>query len=185
MFCTGLICFGRGLIVPSKAYLSVHLLNYAWHKTMAEGPARPWPWMDASPIAQLYIPSQKQNFVILDSISPQALAFSPGWHPQTAKPGQQGVTLFAAHNETHFKSISQLKENDRLTLETKSGERLYYSVISHFISEKPQLSIPSQLKEGSKDLLILSTCHKDNITDISTQKRYILIAQKVTLKHEI
>ena len=88
LFLGGLFFLGQGLLIPAKAWLSVHLLNHAWGQTLAGDPvARPWPWMDSVPVARLIIPDLQKDYVVLRGVSGTVLAFAPGWHEKTALPG--------------------------------------------------------------------------------------------------
>lgn len=177
LFIVACLCLGRGLIIPAKAFLSVHLLEHAWNKARAgDSLARPWPWMDSRPVAKLTFPSQNhKSYVVMEGVSGSVLAFSPGWHPETSYPGTQGITLISAHNDTHFRYLKMIEINDIITMTDTKNTQHHFRTTQIFTTQTPKITIA----ESSSDLLILTTCAPSSIPGQRTLKRYAVIAKKI------
>ncbi|MBL4757117.1 MAG: class GN sortase [Rhizobiales bacterium] len=125
------ILISQGLYIKAKAMLAQVLLNQAWAETMETNePTRPWPWMDTWPIARIEVPRLEQSAIALAGASGQALAFAPVHLRQSAMPGARGTSVFAAHRDTHFTFMAQLKEGDRINMTNSSGEIFEYEIQS-------------------------------------------------------
>ncbi len=129
------ILIGQGLYIKAKAMLAQVLLNQAWAETMETSePTRPWPWMDTWPVARIEVPRLERAAIALTGASGQALAFAPVHLRQSALPGAQGTSVFAAHRDTHFTFMAQLKEGDRINMTNSSGEIFEYEIQSFRIA---------------------------------------------------
>jgi hypothetical protein len=105
----GLIFVAVALYIPAKAQLAQVLMARAWRHELATGQQiRPWLWADFTPAAKLDFPAQRRSILALSDASGESLAFGPTLMAASAKPGQPGVTVFAAHRDTHFAFLGQL-----------------------------------------------------------------------------
>lgn len=121
-FVAGLLIIAQALYVPAKAQLAQVLLSRAWDRQVATGePARPWPWADFTPTARLSFPNQNENVLALTDAAGESLAFGPTLMAASAKPGDPGVAVFAAHRDTHFAFLGKLKRGDPVTVVTGGG----------------------------------------------------------------
>ncbi len=120
-FCllVGLVLLGQGLWIPIKAELAQILLNRAWAKTLDGDAVPPWPWADATPVAELTIAGER--FVVLSRDSGEALAFAPGHVPGSVLPGEPGLSVIAAHRDTHFKALGRLAPGDVVMVRGADG----------------------------------------------------------------
>lgn len=118
----GVLFAAVALYVPAKAQLAQALLSRAWDKQAATGePARPWPWADFTPAARLSFPTQHETVLALTDAAGESLAFGPTLMAASAKPGDPGVAVFAAHRDTHFAFLGELKRGDLITVATRDG----------------------------------------------------------------
>lgn len=173
----GLIMFTHAMIIPAKAFLSPYLLNHAWEEKMngATDP-KPWPWMDSTPVAKIHFKKQDKSYIIMKGVSGSVLAFSPGWHEQTALPASNGITVLSAHRDTHFSLLRDLIQGDEIELQTGSGTWSTYQVDYHFVTDESRLGISEAIDQS---VLYLTTCYPfDNIGARSDQ-RYVVVARKV------
>lgn len=176
----GLILLAQGLIVPAKAYLSVHLINHAWGKTLeGQDNVQPWPWMESSPIAKLSFDQQEKSFVVMEGVSGPVLAFAPGWHPQTAYPGKAGVSVLSAHRDTHFRILKTLRPGDILTLQTGSNKIQNYAVTHYFINKNSDLKIDDQTEQS---IIYLTTCYPFEDLGGNSTQRYVVVAKAISLE---
>jgi sortase A len=122
----GLTLAMAALLIPAKAQLAQFLMARAWSRELATGqPARPWPWADFTPVAKLGFPAQHRSVLALTDASGESLAFGPTLLAASAKPGARGVTVFAAHRDTHFAFLARLKPGDAVEVETRDGAVTY------------------------------------------------------------
>lgn len=165
----------QGLWIPAKAVVAQHLLDRAWRESRVRSkPVKPWPWADTQPIAKLNLPGQ--TFIVLDDGGGESLAFAPSHVSGSAKPGEPGTTVISAHRDTHFAGLGDIKTGQLLSLETASGKRFSYKVSRREILPTPTLRLPN---DGQGDKLILVTCYPFGAIDTRTQRRFILVAERV------
>jgi len=125
----GLGLLGQGLWIPAKAALAQVLLERAFARSVTTGqPVRPWPWADTWPVAKISFPRQQRAVIVLNSASGQALAFGPGHVSGTPDAGERGTAVYAAHRDTHFVVLGQLKMGDEIMVERIDGRRIRFRV---------------------------------------------------------
>jgi sortase A len=123
---TGLIFVAAALYIPAKAQLAQILMARAWRHELATGlPMRPWSWADFTPAAKLDFPAQHRSILALSDASGESLAFGPTLMAASAKPGERGVAVFAAHRDTHFAFLGHLKPGDPIRVETRDATVTY------------------------------------------------------------
>ena len=114
--------FGHGLYIKAKAAFAQVLLEDAWTETLASGrTVKPWPWFDTVPVAKIVVPRLSQSAIVLKSASGQAMAFGPGHMNNTPKPGERGLSVIAAHRDTHFKFLKELQVGDTFKVTNADG----------------------------------------------------------------
>jgi sortase A len=127
----GLMLCGQGLWIPAKAALAQVLLERAFERSLATGrPVKPWPWADTWPVARISFPRLHRQVIVLDGASGQALAFGPGHMAGTPDAGDQGVAVYAAHRDTHFALLSQIKTGDEIQVDGIDGRRVGFRVVA-------------------------------------------------------
>lgn len=125
----GLAEIGTGLYIKAKARLAQTLLEQAWTATRtAGGIHKPWPWADTWPVARISVPALGRSAIVLAGASGQSLAFAPAHVNGTPMPGQSGVSVFAAHRDTHFAFLAALKPGDEIRVEAADGSVRTYEM---------------------------------------------------------
>jgi sortase A len=120
----GLALCVQGLWIPAKAALAQVLLARAFEQSIATGrPVKPWPWADTWPVARITVPRLARTVIVLDGASGQALAFGPGHVAGTPDAGDRGVAVYAAHRDTHFAFLAELKPGDEIVVQRRDGRR--------------------------------------------------------------
>src|SRR5688500_14927280 len=133
-FALGFVAVAAGMIahgayIPAKAGLAQILLQRAWEKVQAgEQMAKPWPWADITPVAELDIPRLGLKAIVLDGVSGEAMAFGPGHMPNTPRIGAGGTAVVAAHRDTQFAAIGELQEGDVIAATDRAGKRTEFRV---------------------------------------------------------
>ena len=173
----GLCLFGQGAYIGAKAALAQVLLERAWMKieTGQVSTTTPWPWLDANVAARLEAPHLGKSAIVLDIDSGQALAFGPTLISGTARPGERGTIGLAAHKNTHFNFLKDLKSGDTLTLKHAEGAQDYIVRQAEIIDIRDKgLTIDATASE-----LALVTCYPFNSVSFNGPLRYIVYAEAV------
>ncbi len=164
--------FSSSIYINSKAKIAQILLNKAWDQTLINNKEiRPWSSADFYPFAQLYIPSGK-TFIVLNTITGQALSFGPSFDSKSSYPGEKGRTVIGMHN-SHSHFLKDFKKGDIIKIKTKEGFKYIYEVNSLKIidSSKNKLKLNS-----SKNEIILYTCYPFNSINTGGSMRFVVQA---------
>lgn len=125
----GVAEIGRGLYVPAKAMAAQVLLERAFERSLAtHAPVKPWAWADMTPLARISVERLGVSEVVLDSGSGQAMAFGPTLLPGGAALGHEGTAVIAAHRDTHFRFLRDLRVGDVVTVQVRSGFTRRYRI---------------------------------------------------------
>lgn len=126
----GLALCAQGLWIPAKAALAQVLLERAFEQSVATGrPVKPWPWADTWPVARITFPRLHRAVIVLDGASGQALAFGPGHVAGTPDAGDRGVAVYAAHRDTHFALLGQVKPGDEIVVRRIDGHEARFRMV--------------------------------------------------------
>ncbi|KLN61262.1 hypothetical protein WH96_07935 [Kiloniella spongiae] len=157
MFMAGFALLGDGLYIKLKAVLAQHLLQQAWQETLVtQAPQKAWSWADTYPVAAISFPGLDLKPVIaLKGSSGEALAFAPGHLENTALPGQQGTAVYAAHRDTHFAFLENIKATDIVKVKDIKGRDHLYKVDNIRIARWDQSGITN---ENTSQRIALITC---------------------------
>jgi LPXTG-site transpeptidase (sortase) family protein len=98
------------------------------------------------------------SVMVRDSITEDALAKSPGWMPDSALPGTDGMSVILGHrNRKHLKLIENVKVGDALSFRFVSDNHLVsYTVTEVQIFEK---TADWTLPVTDENVLVLVTCY--------------------------
>ena len=168
---------GQGAYIPAKAWLAQELMQRAWLRISAgEDRAAPWPWADTWPVARLTAASRDIDLIVLAGGSGRTLAFGPGHLGASAMPGQVGNSVIAGHRDTHFAFLRNVRQGERLGIETTSGGRHVYEVIDLQIvdSRTGSLELDTDLA-----MLTLVTCYPFDALEPGGPLRYVVTAKRV------
>jgi sortase A len=123
----GLVLIGQGAIIPAKAWLAQILLERAFATSLAtHRPARAWPWADAWPVARIRVPRLGIDEIVLSGGSGEAMAFGPTLLPGGGTLSERGTAVFAAHRDTHFRFLKDIRPGDLIEVEEISGRTARY-----------------------------------------------------------
>lgn len=152
----GLALTGKGLWIKAKAVLAQVLLERAFAETLKTGdPVKAWSWADTWPVARIRSDRLGRSEIVLAGGSGEALAFGPGHLAGTPRPGEPGTAVIAAHRDTHFSYLKQLRQGDVLSVVRDDGLRFQFEVSHSQIVrwDKPDIDI-----NASGRNLALATC---------------------------
>lgn len=165
---------GQGLFIKSKAVIAQVLLNAAWSKSVVtQSPVRAWPWADTYPVARLSVPSLEKDFVVLEGVSGEAMAFGPGRIPGSSRHSAHGVFAIGGHRDTHLSFLETVEDNTPLILQTIDGEEQIYHITEQFVADSRTDSL--QL-DSDQHGLVLITCYPFHATQTGGPLRYVVIA---------
>ncbi len=127
-----------------------------------------------SGVGVLRMPRLGLEVLIRRGSSHATLAQGAGWIPGTALPGKHGNVGVAAHRDTFFRPLRNVRLGDQLTLLTPDGER-HYRVQETRIVEPSAVSV---LAPTRQDTVTLVTCYPFDYLG-SAPQRFIVSATLV------
>lgn len=152
----GMARIAAGAMIPAKAAIAQVLLERAFDRSVAlHRPVKPWPWADMAPVARIAVPRLGIDRIVLDTGSGQAMAFGPTLLPAAAGIGEPGTTVIAAHRDTHFRFLKDVRKGDVITIEDLDGVKRRYIVTGAQIVRWDRFAIVR--REGQH--LDLATCY--------------------------
>ena len=123
----GLVLIGQGAIIPAKAWVAQILLERAFARSLAtHEPARAWPWADAWPVARIRVARLGVDEIVLSGGSGEAMAFGPTLVPGGGILSERGTAVFAAHRDTHFRFLKDVRPGDLIEVQETSGRTTRY-----------------------------------------------------------
>jgi len=142
LLAAALLGFGQAGWIHTKAMVAQWLLEGAWVRVRAGEPgARPWPWADTSPVAELTVPRLAEEVLVLDGASGRTLAFGPAHVAGSAPLGSVGNAILTGHRDTHFDFLRHLQTGDRIEVRDAGGEDSIYTVVSLAIAHVDELRL--------------------------------------------
>jgi sortase A len=152
----GAIQIATGAVIPVKAAVAQLLLERAFDRSVATGHAqRPWSWADMAPVARLSVPRLGETRIVLDTGSGQAMAFGPTLLPGGAALGKPGTTVIAAHRDTHFAFLKDVRVGDVVQVEGIDGVMHRYRATGAEIVRWDRFALAEDEGRG----LALATCY--------------------------
>ncbi len=155
--------------IPAKAWLGQRLLENAWQRVLAGEPdARPWPWADTSPVAELLIPALGTRHLVVAGASGRNLA----WAPAALTPVNGRDIIVSAHRDTHFSALRDLEDGAIIVLRTPASEHRFRVTKQEVIdSRDTQLVI-----DDTRNRLTLVTCWPFDALDPGGPLRRVITA---------
>lgn len=152
----GLFLIGQGAIIPAKAWLAQILLERAFADSRATGrPARPWPWADAAPVARIRVARLGVDEIVLSGGSGEAMAFGPTLLAGGGRLGERGTAVFAAHRDTHFRFLGDLRPGDLIEVEEVGGRISRYRAGPGRVVRYDAFAVD---RHGARPSIALATC---------------------------
>ena len=152
----GLWLIGQGAIIPLKAGLAQILLERAFAQSVATGrPVKPWPWADAAPVARISVPRLGVEQIVLSGGSGEAMAFGPTLLAGGGRLGERGTADFAAHRDTHFRFLAELRPGDLIEVEEVTGRTTRYRARAGRIVRYDSFGID---RHAARPSIALATC---------------------------
>ena len=177
LIAVGGLSLAAGLWLPLKAVLAEELLNRAWSAARQSGErVKPWPWADTWPVARLSLPPAARTgpLIVLAGAQGRGLAFAPGLLDGSARPGDPGVAVIAAHRDTHFRALARLTLGDRFEIERDDGARFRYTVTAIDVVDTKTDSLRL---DASSSVVALVTCYPFDAVAPGGTLRYVVTGE--------
>jgi sortase A len=176
LIAASLMFFGNSIWIFAKAQLAQVLLERAFSESILEGkPVKAWSWADTYPVARIKIKRINAEAIVLNGSSGEAMAFGPALINETARPGTRGTSVMAAHRDTHFSFLKNVRVGDLIELQRDDGLSFTYRATNKRIVDWNKSGIDAHAAGFN---LVLATCYPfDAITH--GPQRFIVEAQLV------
>jgi sortase A len=176
LIAASLIFFGQSIWIFAKAQLAQVLLERAFTQTILTGkPVKAWSWADTYPMARIKINRINAEAIVLQGSSGEAMAFGPALVNETSRPGTRGTSVMAAHRDTHFSFLRNVKVGDLIEVERDDGLSFTYRATQTRVVDWNKSGIDAHAAGFN---LVLATCYPfDAITH--GPQRYMVEAQLV------
>lgn len=172
----GVMLVGKGFYMKAKAEFSQVLLKRSFEAQLqGETNAKPWPWADFSTEAEITALRIGETAVVLSGASGEALAFGPARLANTPAPGEPGTSVIAAHRDTHFRWLKDVRSGDLLIVTRKDGAQLTFRAGTARIARWDESGINANAPGRN---LALATCWPFDATE-QGPLRYIVNAELV------
>jgi len=106
-------------------------------------------------LTRISIPKINLDAVIMEGTSHKSLTLGPAHLRDSALPGDPGNSVLAAHRDTFFRHIYELKPGDDIFVE-RNGQHYHYVVTGKRVVQPADLSV---LDTTSESRLTLITCY--------------------------
>jgi sortase A len=126
-------------------------------------------------IGRLSIPRLHWSAMVREGIGENTLRIAVGHIPATALPGQTGNVGVAAHRDTFFRGLKDLKNQDEIQFATLDGD-FKYVVESLAIVEPDDVGV---LDPSAGNVLTLVTCYPFTYIG-NAPKRFVVKARQVS-----
>ena len=169
----GVILTAKALYIPVKAEVAQVLLARAFEQGLEQGqPVKPWSWADTAPVARVSVPQLGASEVVLSGGSGEAMAFGP---TTLVDDRARGITVLAAHRDTHFTFVQRVLIGESIWLERIDGSTEEFRATSADIVRWDEFSYPA---EGGEGLIALTTCYPFD-SHTPGPLRYVIWAERV------
>jgi sortase A len=173
----GITVAASGAAVPITAKISQVLLEQAYTRTLVSGDVQQILGSSDMKLAgKISVPRLGITEIILDAgtqqVSKKAMRAGPILLANSAAIGRSGTTIIAAHRDTHFAFLKDIRVGDVIEAAGKDGVIMPYRVNNMQIVEADKFTIT---KGQVQNELALSTCYPFGSVKGGT-KRYVVHA---------
>ena len=170
----GATLIGQAVWRDARAVLAQILLERAFAASLASGhTVKPWPWADTWPVARIEVPRLHHGVIVLAGSSGQALAFGPGHVERTPDAGDPGTAVYAAHRDTHFAFLGDVRIGDAIRVTRRDGRVFTFRVTGTSIVRWDASGIDA---DADGRALALATCWPLD-AKLSGPLRYVVRAE--------
>jgi sortase A len=165
---TGLLALGYASFYVAARYVYQAYENRALDQAVALRQAAPPSTRDSAALSEasavvarslvgrIEIPRLNISAIIKEGVDERTLDVAAGHIPHTALPGQTGNVGVAAHRDSLFRNLKDVRRDDKITLTTLDGEYVY-RVVSFQIVQPTDVSVLDPSPD--EKTLTLVTCY--------------------------
>ncbi|MEO2281751.1 class GN sortase [Pseudoalteromonas pernae] len=174
-FILGASFFAHGTYMQAKAWLAQALIERAWQQSLERQGAdvAPWYYADTHVVAKLAVPKLDIERYVLAGSSGRNLAFAPAHDLASSPLGEQGGSVIAAHNDTHFAFLRHVKVGDEVVLTLRDGHTERYRITAKQVVHESDTDL------AMSDGLHLVTCYPFNSPVAGTDLRLLVSASRL------
>ncbi|WP_462157477.1 class GN sortase [Pseudoalteromonas sp. GB56] len=176
VFILGASFFAHGTYMQAKAWLAQALIEHAWQQSLERQGAdvAPWYYADTHVVAKLAVPTLDIERFVLSGSSGRNLAFAPAHDLASSPLGEEGGSVIAAHNDTHFAFLRHVKVGDEVLLTLRDGHTERYRITAKQVVHESETDL------AMSDGLHLVTCYPFNSPVSGTELRLLVSAVSVS-----
>ena len=174
LFASAFLLLGYCAFVLADGRLFRNREDRALAQFRPDSPAAVQPVSDGL-IGRLTIPRLDVSAIVMEGVDDTTLRRAAGHIPGTRLPGQMGNTGIAAHRDTLFRPLRNIRRSDTITMTTLSGA-YHYRVVSTKVVSPSDVSV---LESDGTEILTLVTCFPFYFIG-AAPKRFIVRAERVT-----
>jgi len=126
----------------------------------APAPAHPAPKKDPDrdkPLAKLEIARLQVFGYVEDGLDARTLGRAIGHSSKSAKPGERGNIVLAAHRDTFFAGLRDVRVGDIVDMQASNGEKYQYKVSKVLVLDPKDTWV--MRSSPKRDMLTLITCY--------------------------
>jgi sortase A len=174
MFACAFVFLGYCGVAYASAWMFQRSANAAL--TLSFHPEAPTPPLaEGDIVGRIEIPRLAVSVVVVEGTGEDELQIAAGHIAGTGLPGKGGNVGIAAHRDTFFRPLRNIRENDSVLLTTRAGT-FHYRVVSARITEPTDVEV---LKRSEAEVLTLVTCYPFYFVGPAPQ-RFIVRAERVS-----
>jgi len=152
LFVFGFLCVATYGFFAVQAQVHQKELGWALEKQIDFDPAGTL--LEGDLLGKLEIPRLRLSVMMMEGVAENTLRLGGGHIPGTAFPGAPGNSGFAAHRDTFFRQLRNVRKDDLIQFTTRS-HTLYYRVASTAVVDPTDTRV---LRPTSSETITLVTC---------------------------
>jgi sortase A len=157
-----------GAVLAVAAWQGQDAARIEW-ESLAPGDATADP---AQELARLSFPSQGAEFYVWEGATKKNLLFGPARVAQSSLPGGTGNCIIAAHRDTHFRILKDVKKDEPIVLEHGGHTYRYRITALHIVGAADN----TYYRPTRRPVLTLVTCYPFSYLG-RAPKRFIVQAE--------
>jgi sortase A len=164
LWIVGCLAIGYGAFIWGRAYYDPSQANWALNHVLPgdpgadDGTAAPKAATEGSLVGRIDIPRLDLSVIVFEGTSDDTLARGVGHLHGTAAPGHIGNLVLAAHRDTYFRALRDIRQGDQISVKAPDGD-YQYSVDSTAIVQPTQTEV---IRPTDDATLTLITCYPFN-----------------------
>jgi sortase A len=173
LFVIGVLCIATYGILAVQAHVHQQELRAALEKGLPDAPT----FSEGDLLGKLEIPRLRLSVMIMEGVANKTLRLGGGHIPGTAYPGAPGNSGFAAHRDTFFRELRNVRKDDLIQFTTRS-HTISYRVASTAVVNPSDVDV---LAPTSSETITLVTCFPFYYVG-PAPKRFVVHAVRQTQK---